>query len=72
MGKESAKVGQGKAFKMGWIKKDKDTLRANVRIVFVAIQAYALTHEYRQIRLSIQVESNSKSYKRRAHIQTQK
>ncbi len=72
MGKESAKVGQGKAFKEGWIKKYKDKLRANVRIVFVAIQAYALTHEYRQIRLSIQVESNSKSYKRRAHIQTQK
>lgn len=30
MGKESAKVGQGKAFKEGWIRKDKDTLRANV------------------------------------------
>ncbi len=30
MGKESAKVGQGKAFKEGWIKKDKDMLRANV------------------------------------------
>lgn len=31
MGKESAKVGQGKAFKEGWIKKDKDLLRAAVR-----------------------------------------
>ena len=30
MGKESAKIGQGKAFKEGWIRKDKDTLRANV------------------------------------------
>ncbi|MCJ1304404.1 Phenylalanyl-tRNA synthetase, beta subunit, cytoplasmic [Hypocenomyce scalaris] len=29
VGKESAKVGQGKAFKEGWIKKDKDVLRAN-------------------------------------------
>ncbi|KAL8708365.1 MAG: hypothetical protein Q9220_006745 [cf. Caloplaca sp. 1 TL-2023] len=28
VGKESAKVGQGKAFKEGWIKKDKDFLRA--------------------------------------------
>ncbi|KAI4136782.1 MAG: hypothetical protein LQ341_005454 [Variospora aurantia] len=28
VGKESAKVGQGKAFKEGWIKKDKDLLRA--------------------------------------------
>jgi phenylalanyl-tRNA synthetase alpha chain len=28
VGKESAKVGQGKAFKEGWIKKDKDVLRA--------------------------------------------
>jgi phenylalanyl-tRNA synthetase alpha chain len=27
VGKESAKVGQGKAFKEGWIKKDKDVLR---------------------------------------------
>lgn len=31
VGKESAKVGQGKAFKEGWIKKDKDLLRAAVR-----------------------------------------
>ncbi|KAI9705043.1 MAG: Phenylalanyl-tRNA synthetase, beta subunit, cytoplasmic [Candelina mexicana] len=30
VGKESAKVGQGKAFKEGWIKKDKDTLRPNI------------------------------------------
>lgn len=30
MGKESVKIGQGKAFKEGWIKKDKDTLRVNV------------------------------------------
>ena len=30
MGKESAKVGQGKAFKEGWIKKDRDVLKANV------------------------------------------
>ncbi|KAA6415540.1 MAG: phenylalanyl-tRNA synthetase alpha chain [Lasallia pustulata] len=29
IGRESAKVGQGKAFKEGWIKKDKDVLRAN-------------------------------------------
>ncbi|KAI9821038.1 MAG: Phenylalanyl-tRNA synthetase, beta subunit, cytoplasmic [Pycnora praestabilis] len=29
VGKESAKVGQGKAFKAGWIRKDKDLLRAN-------------------------------------------
>ncbi|KAL8769574.1 MAG: hypothetical protein Q9209_004506 [Squamulea sp. 1 TL-2023] len=28
VGKETAKVGQGKAFKEGWIKKDKDILRA--------------------------------------------
>ncbi|KAL9594589.1 MAG: hypothetical protein Q9219_006949 [cf. Caloplaca sp. 3 TL-2023] len=28
VGKESAKVGQGKAFKEGWIKKDRDLLRA--------------------------------------------
>ncbi|KZF24484.1 phenylalanyl-tRNA synthetase alpha chain [Xylona heveae TC161] len=29
VGKDNAKVGQGKAFKEGWIKKDKDLLRAN-------------------------------------------
>lgn len=32
VGKESAKVGQGKAFKEGWIRKDKDTLKVNVRV----------------------------------------
>lgn len=35
MGKESAKVGQGKAFKEGWIKKDKDLLKATVRVLFI-------------------------------------
>ncbi len=30
MGKESAKVGQGKAMKERWIVKEKDTLKANV------------------------------------------
>jgi len=30
VGKESAKVGQGKAMKERWIVKDKDTLKANV------------------------------------------
>ena len=30
VGKESAKVGQGKAFKEGWIRKEKDLLKANV------------------------------------------
>ncbi len=30
VGQESAKVGQGKAMKAGWIKKDKDTFRVNV------------------------------------------
>ena len=30
VGKESAKVGQGKAFKEGWIIKDKDTLKIKV------------------------------------------
>ena len=29
VGKDNAKVGQGNAFKRGWIKKDKDLLRAN-------------------------------------------
>ncbi|KAF5016216.1 hypothetical protein F66182_12174, partial [Fusarium sp. NRRL 66182] len=29
VGKDTAKVGQGNAFKRGWIKKDKDLLRAN-------------------------------------------
>lgn len=33
MGKETAKIGQGKAFKEGWIKKDGDTLKINVRQV---------------------------------------
>lgn len=31
VGKETAKVGQGKAMKERWIVKDKDTLKANVR-----------------------------------------
>ncbi|KAL1884569.1 Phenylalanyl-tRNA synthetase, beta subunit, cytoplasmic [Paecilomyces lecythidis] len=29
VGKDNAKIGQGNAFKRGWIKKDKDVLRAN-------------------------------------------
>ncbi|KAI9838878.1 MAG: hypothetical protein M1819_004085 [Sarea resinae] len=33
VGKESAKVGQGKAFKEGWIKKDKDLLKANTESI---------------------------------------
>ncbi|MCJ1337180.1 Phenylalanyl-tRNA synthetase, beta subunit, cytoplasmic [Bachmanniomyces sp. S44760] len=33
VGKESAKVGQGKAFKEGWIKKDKDTLKPNIETI---------------------------------------
>ncbi|KAL8811626.1 MAG: hypothetical protein Q9223_000131 [Gallowayella weberi] len=33
VGKESAKVGQGKAFKEGWIKKDKDLLRATTETI---------------------------------------
>ncbi|KAI9874450.1 MAG: Phenylalanyl-tRNA synthetase, beta subunit, cytoplasmic [Pleopsidium flavum] len=33
VGKESAKVGPGKAFKEGWIKKDKDMLRANTHSI---------------------------------------
>lgn len=37
VGKESAKIGQGKAFKAGWIKKDKDTLRANVTSMLTII-----------------------------------
>ena len=36
VGQESAKIGQGKAFKEGWIKKDKDILRANVRAKVIA------------------------------------
>ena len=33
IGKDNAKVGQGNAFKKGWIKKDKDLLRANTESV---------------------------------------
>ncbi|RMJ25047.1 hypothetical protein PHISP_04066 [Aspergillus sp. HF37] len=33
VGKDNAKVGQGNAFKRGWIKKDKDLLRANAESV---------------------------------------
>jgi phenylalanyl-tRNA synthetase alpha chain len=33
VGKENAKVGQGNAFKRGWIKKDKDVLRANTKSI---------------------------------------
>ncbi|KAL1966570.1 hypothetical protein VTN77DRAFT_3981 [Rasamsonia byssochlamydoides] len=33
VGKESAKVGQGNAFKRGWIKKDKDVLRPNTESI---------------------------------------
>ncbi|KAL8804136.1 MAG: hypothetical protein Q9182_002770 [Xanthomendoza sp. 2 TL-2023] len=33
VGKESAKVGQGKAFKEGWITKDKDLLRATTETI---------------------------------------
>lgn len=44
MGKENAKVGQGKAFKEGWIKKDKDTLRANVRFNLLNLWTFSLTY----------------------------
>lgn len=40
MGKESAKIGQGKAFKEGWIRKDKDTLKANVTSLLIASLFY--------------------------------
>jgi hypothetical protein len=32
VGKENASIGQGKALKAGWITKDKDLLRARVRM----------------------------------------
>lgn len=44
MGKENANVGQGKAFKEGWIKKDKDTLRANVRFNLLTLWTFSLTY----------------------------
>ena len=37
VGKESAKVGQGKAFKERWIIKDKDTLKINVHHSFLKL-----------------------------------
>ena len=49
MGTESAKVGQGKAFKAGWIKKDKDVLKANVINPFGS-HAWYLLSPYRQTR----------------------
>lgn len=33
IGKDTAKIGQGNAFKRGWIKKDKDLLRANAESI---------------------------------------
>ncbi|MCJ1422741.1 Phenylalanyl-tRNA synthetase, beta subunit, cytoplasmic [Sticta canariensis] len=39
VGKESAEVGMGKAFKAGWIKKDKDTLRVNTDSITDTSQA---------------------------------
>ncbi|KAL8871374.1 MAG: hypothetical protein Q9198_007432, partial [Flavoplaca austrocitrina] len=38
VGKESAKIGQGKAFKEGWIKKDKDLLKATTSGIHDASQ----------------------------------
>ncbi|KAL8868525.1 MAG: hypothetical protein Q9198_008150, partial [Flavoplaca austrocitrina] len=38
VGKESAKIGQGKAFKEGWIKKDKDLLKATTSAIHDASQ----------------------------------
>lgn len=32
VGRETAKVGQGKALKEGWIRKDKDTFKATVSL----------------------------------------
>lgn len=43
MGKESASVGQGKASKAGWIKKDKDIWIATVRIWGLANYLHRLT-----------------------------
>lgn len=40
MGKETAKIGQGKAFKEGWIKKDGGTLKLNVSRLF-SVLSYA-------------------------------
>ncbi|RHZ47202.1 phenylalanine--tRNA ligase subunit alpha [Aspergillus thermomutatus] len=43
VGKENAKVGQGNAFKKGWIKKDKDVLRANTESIVDETQEQLLT-----------------------------
>lgn len=43
VGKENAKVGQGNAFKKGWIKKDKDVLRPNTESIVDETQEQLLT-----------------------------
>jgi phenylalanyl-tRNA synthetase alpha chain len=43
VGKENAKVGQGNAFKKGWIKKDKDVLRANTESIVDETREQLLT-----------------------------
>ena len=68
VGKESAKVGQGKAFKEGWITKDKDTLKIKVHHLFLKLTEDELIG-YRQIRLRMQVGSNSRSFRNPEHTQ---
>ena len=41
--KEIAKVGQGKALKEGWIAKDKDTFKAKVSTLALAVEEWSLT-----------------------------
>lgn len=43
VGKDNAKVGQGNAFKRGWIKKDKDLLRASTDSIVDETQQHLLT-----------------------------
>ena len=71
MGKESARVGQGKAMKERWIVKDKDTLKANVCNTSTLYYA-SLVIFRRQTLLPTQVENNYRPSNRHARIQIRK
>ncbi|EAW11399.1 phenylalanine--tRNA ligase subunit alpha [Aspergillus clavatus NRRL 1] len=69
VGKENAKVGQGNAFKKGWIKKDKDVLRATTESIVDDTRELMLTIKKTQ---SLEDQKAITDLKRRKLIALQK
>ncbi|KAL8896217.1 MAG: hypothetical protein Q9207_007810 [Kuettlingeria erythrocarpa] len=72
VGKESAKVGQGKAFKEGWIKKDKDLLRPAVSPHVPLSSRHQLMDPSRRTVSKIRAESSCRQSSRLERIPSPK